>query len=61
MEKKRVKIGKFESMYFFNHLIPISSIADEFLNFILRGLIFANSHFSKFSSGLYKVAYTAQT
>ena len=41
------KLRKFESMYFLNHPIPISSIAEQFLKFILRGLIFANCHFSK--------------
>ena len=46
------KLGKFESMYFLNHLIPILSIADEFLKFISRGLISTNSHFSKISRGL---------
>ena len=34
------KLGKFENMYFLNHPIPISSIADEFIS---RGLIFAKS------------------
>ena len=32
------KFGKFERMYFLNHPISISSIADEFLKFISRGL-----------------------
>ena len=36
-------------MYFLSHSIPISSFTDEFLKFISRGLIFANSHFSKIS------------
>ena len=46
------KLGKFENMYFLKHPIPISSIADEFLKYILRGSIFANSNFSKILRGL---------
>ena len=52
MRKRRGKwsnLGKFESMYFLNHSIQITSFTDEFLKFISRGLIFANSHFSKIS------------
>ena len=56
MRKRRgrgSKLGKFESMYFLNtNFKPISSIADEILKFISRGLIFANSHFLKISRGL---------
>ena len=55
MRKRRgrgSKLGKFERMYFLNHPIPISSIAEEFFKFISRGLIFANSHFSKISCRL---------
>ena len=46
------KLGKFESMYFLNHSIPMSSFTDEFLKFISCGLIFAKSHFSKILRGL---------
>ena len=46
------ELGKCKSMYFLNHHIPISSIAEEFLKFISRGLIFANSHFSNILRGL---------
>ena len=44
-ERKRVKSGKIRRNVFFYYPIPISSIAEEFLKFISRGLIFANSHF----------------
>ena len=37
------KLGKFESVYFLNHSIPISSFTDDFLKFISRGLIFAKT------------------
>ena len=43
MRKRRGRGSKFENMYFLNHPITISSIADEFLKFISRGLIFANT------------------
>ena len=41
-------LGKFESIYFLNHLITISSITDKFLKFISRGLIFAICYSQKF-------------
>ena len=47
MRKRREEEGEHLHVLL-NHPIPISSIADEFLKFISRGLILANSHFQKF-------------
>ena len=52
MRGRGSKLGKFEKHVLFELPILISSITDEVLKFISRGLIFANSPFSKILRGL---------